>query len=370
MRTAAIAIAYGVYRKGILKMKAFFKPRTIVLAVMLAGLVGSGCEHPESSANTEKNSPETPAVPVSVMIVEPVAIRDVIYLPGGTEAMEDVQVAANTAGRVEWIGPREGQRVNKGDLLAKIDVAALKAALDHAEAAYQLADDLWRRRQRLYERKIIAKEEFDQSETQRKLALADIEQVRVRYNHGFPQSPIAGIVNHLYVDVGEYADVGKPIAEIVNIDQIKINVQVPELDVRFVRMGQQTPVRIDAFPERTLLGTIDHVSLKADPATRTFLVRSVIDNSGHEIRPGMIARVAFVRQEIPDAVAAPLFALVDKGGERILFVEKDGVAESRNISIGVIEGDRIQITNGLNVGDHLIVKGHTEVEDGMKVTVQ
>ena len=80
--------------------------------------------------------------------------------------------------------------------------------------------------------------------------------------------------------------------------------------------------------------------------------------------------MAFVRRVIADAIVAPLFALVDKGGERIVFVEKDGVAESRTISIGVIEADRVQITAGLNPGDHLIVKGHTEVEDGMKVIVR
>jgi membrane fusion protein (multidrug efflux system) len=66
----------------------------------------------------------------------------------------------------------------------------------------------------------------------------------------------------------------------------------------------------------------------------------------------------------------PLFAIVDKGGERVVFIEKDGIAESRAISIGVIEGDRVQITRGLEAGDHLIVKGHTEVEDGMKVTAK
>jgi len=77
-----------------------------------------------------------------------------------------------------------------------------------------------------------------------------------------------------------------------------------------------------------------------------------------------------VRRSIPDAIVAPLFAIVDKGGERIVFVEKDGLAESRVISIGVIEADRVQITSGLNIGDHLIVRGQTEVEDGMKVTAK
>jgi membrane fusion protein (multidrug efflux system) len=351
-------------------MKARISFLAIVLTALMAAFVLVGCQDQESMAIAENTSPEVPAIPVSVEIVEPVTLRDVIFLPGETEASEDVKVAANTAGRVDWIGPREGQKVNKGDLLIKIDVSALKASLDHAEAAYKLAGDLYQRRRRLYDNKIIAREELDQSETQRTLALTDLEQIKVRYNHGFPRSPITGIVNHLYLDVGEYADIGKPIADIVNIDKIKINVRVPELDVRFMKKGQQTSVKIDAFPERTLIGTVDFVSFKADPATKTFLVRSIIDNPDHDIRPGMIGRVAFVRRVISDAVVAPLFTLVDKGGERIVFVEKDGVAESRTISIGVIEGDRVQITSGLNAGDHLIVKGQTEVEDGMKVIVK
>jgi membrane fusion protein (multidrug efflux system) len=351
-------------------MKTAITLFTITLAALLTAFLFTGCQDQESMAVAENTSPEVPAVPVSVMVMEPVSLRDVIFLPGETEASEDVKVAANTAGRVDWIGPREGQNVSKGDLLAKIDVSALKASLDRAKAAHKLADDLYQRRSRLYANKIIAKEELDQSETQRALALADLAQIKVRYNHGFPKSPITGIINHLHVEVGEYADVGKPLIEIVNIDKIKINVRVPELDVRFVKKGQQTPLKIDAFPDRTLIGTVDFVSFKADPATKTFLVRSIIDNADHDIRPGMIGRVAFVRQVIADAVAAPLFTLVDKGGERIVFVEKDGVAESRTISIGVIEGDRVQITSGLNPGDHLIVKGHTEVEDGMKVIVK
>jgi membrane fusion protein (multidrug efflux system) len=338
--------------------------------MLLAGLLATACEDKAGLATTETHATRPPTIPVSVITVKPESVRDVIFLPGTTEAWQDVQVAADTAGRIEWIGPREGELVNKGDLLIKIDVSALKAALDHAEAQFQLADNLYQRRRRLYERKIIAKEEIDQSATQRKLAATDYEQIKVNYNHGFPRSPISGIINHLYVDAGEFIDTGKPIADIVNINRIKINVQVPELDIRFVLEGQKTPVKIDAFPERALNGVVGFVAFKADPATKTFLVRSLIENPFGDIRPGMIARVAFVRRVITDALLAPLFALVDKGGERLVFVEKDGVAQSRTVSIGVIEGDRVQITSGLNPGDHLIVKGHTEVEDGMKVSVQ
>jgi membrane fusion protein (multidrug efflux system) len=345
--------------------------RAAVMTAMLAAVVVmTGCKDQESLANVADTAGQAPVIPVSVTRIEPVSMQDVVFLPGETEAYEDVQVAANTSGRVEWIGPREGQAVKKGDLLAKIDVSALKASLEHARAAFELADDLYQRRRRLFENKIIAREELDQSETQLKLAAADLEQIKVRYNHGFPKSPITGIINHLYLEAGEYAEAGKPIANIVNIDQIKINVQVPELDVRYVKKGQLTPIKIDAFAERSLNGTVDFVAFKADPATKTFLVRSLVENPAHEIRPGMIGRVAFVRRAIADALAAPLFAVLDKGGERIVFIEKDGVALSRSISTGVIEGDRVQITSGLEAGDQLIIRGHTEVEDGMRVIVK
>ncbi len=343
---------------------------TLLVFLLWFGFLTYGCDDKAGSATTENHINQPEAVAVSIVNITAEPIRDVIFLPGTTEAWQDVQVSADTAGRIEWMGPNEGDLVQKGDLLVKIDVSALKAAMAHAEAQYQLADDLYQRRRRLFKRKIIAQEELDQSATQRKLAATDLQQIKVKYNHGFPRSPINGIINHLYVDTGEFIDTGKPIADIINIDRIKINVRVPELDIRFVLQGQKTPVKIDAFPARKLNGTIDFVAFKADPATKTFLVRTIVENLFADIRPGMIARVAFVRRMIPDALLAPLFALVDKGGERIAFVEKDGIAQSRTVDIGVIEGDRVQITSGLNPGDHLIVRGQTEIEDGMRVRVQ
>ena len=122
---------------------------TAAMAALLSVFVMVGCKDQESMADVAGNDREAPAIPVAVTVIEPVAIQDVVFLPGETEAYEDVKVAANTSGRVEWIGPREGQSVKKGDLLAKIDVSALRASLEHAQAAYELADDLYRRRRRL-----------------------------------------------------------------------------------------------------------------------------------------------------------------------------------------------------------------------------
>ncbi len=338
-----------------------------ISAAFLILIFMTGCDSSESVARPENGLNEVRAVKISVAEVKPAPISDILILPGETEAFQDILVPADTGGRVEWVGPKEGDTVKKGQLLARIDVASLEAVLNRAEAAFKLADDLYQRRRKLFDLKIINQEELDHSLTERTLAHANLRQAKVEHERGFLKSPITGIINHLFVDEGEFVERGKPVTDMVNVDNIKINVNVPELDVRYLSPRQKTTAKIDAFPDRRLSGTVDFIAYKADPATKTFLVRVLIKNPDHDIRPGMIARVAFLRRVIPDALVAPLFAIVDKGGERLLFVEKDGVAHARTVSIGVIEGDRVQITKGLDPGDHLIVTGQTEVEEGIKV---
>jgi membrane fusion protein (multidrug efflux system) len=351
-------------------MTRTFYGSSVLLALLLVLVSLTGCNPSEGKIETTNNQAQAKPVAVSVITVKPIPLKDVLVLPGETEAWQDVRLGSETDGVVEWIGPKEGDTVRKGQLIAKIDVSALKAALDQAEASFELADKLYQRRKMLFERKVIAKEELDRSQNERTLALTTLRRAKVMYQRGFLHSPVNGSVNYLHVDVGEFVDRGNPVADLVNVGKIKINVNVPELDVRYLRVRQKAIVTVDAFPGRRLAGTIDFVAYKADPATKTFHVRVLIDNPKREIRPGMIARVAFLRRVIPDALVVPLFALVDKGGERIVFVEKDGIAYARTVSIGIIEGDRVQITAGLEAGDHVIVSGHTEVEEGMRVQVQ
>lgn len=351
-------------------MKPNLHSSSALLAVLLTLVSVAGCGPSEGKVETKNDQSRAKPVKVSVITIKPTSIKDALLLPGETEAWHDVRLASEIDGIVERIDPREGQAVKEGQLIATIEVSALKAALDHAEASFELADKLYQRRKLLSERNVIAKEELDRSLNERTLALSNLRRAKVKYERGFLHSPINGLVNHLHVDIGEFVDRGDPVADLVNVDKIKININVPELDVRYLRVGQKAMVTVDAFSGRRLPGRIDFVAYKADPATKTFRVRVLIRNTDREIRPGMIARVAFLRRIIPDALVVPLFALVDKGGERIIFVEKDGIAYARTVSIGVIEGDRIQITEGLEVGDHVIVNGQTEVEEGMQVQVQ
>ena len=344
--------------------------RWLGLGVLLLLVALGGCRGSESRAEAEKGQNVAKVIKVGVAEVTPAPIRDILVLPGETEAWQDVLVASDKDGRVEWIGPKEGDAVKKGQLLARIDVSALKTIITRSEASAELTKDLYERRKTLFDRGIVHQEALERARTDKALAESDLVKAKVEYDRGFPLSPISGMVNYLHVDEGEFVNRGQPMVDLVNVDKIKIHVNVPELDVRYLKKGQEVMVGIDAFPDRRMRGKVDFVSFKADSATKTFRVRVLIDNSNHDIRPGMIARVIFLRRMIPDALSAPLFAILDKGGERLLFVEEDGIAHARTVSIGVIEGDRVQITDGLRPGDRLIVTGQRDVEEGMKVQTQ
>jgi membrane fusion protein, multidrug efflux system len=341
----------------------------LVLAVAIfSGFGLSACGDAKSEAkNTE---PSVPAIPVSIEVVKPVTLKDVMVLPGTAESYQDVLLAAELDGQVQWTGVREGDEVKKGQLLAKIDVDSNKAAMKRAQAAYDLARGQAERRQKLHERKVVSQEDLDKALTQKSLAENDLQQAKIAYDKGFVHSPIPGMVNKFYVDPGEYVRRGDPLAEIVDVARIRLKCNVPEMDVRYLKKGQHAMVFVDAFPDEKHLGSLSFVAYKADPVTKTFEVWVDVDNQKGHIRPGMIGRAAFLRREIEGALTVPLTALVDKGGERNVFVEKDGKAEARKVEIGVISLDRAQILEGLNVGDRLVVQGQKQLEEGMRVSLQ
>lgn len=349
-----------------------------LLALVLAFGLFVGCGSREGSARVQSDEgsskvavrPPEKITKIRVVTVQPTLIRDVLLLPGVLMSWQEVRVSASMAGNLEWIGPNDGQAVSKGEQIAKINVSALKAALEQAEAGFKMTDELFQRRQTLFQKNIIAKEMLDQARTERTVAEGRLQQVRVQYEEGFVKAPIGGRVNKRYVDQGEFVGPGTPMFDLVDNTRMKIDVNVPELDVRYLSVGQKALVRVDAFPDRILEGRVLFVAYAADPATKTFRVSLAVDNAKQDIRAGMIARVGLLRREVPDALVAPLSAIVDRNGERLIFVEENGVARARNIGIGVIEQDRVQITEGLKAGEKLIVTGQVGLEEGVKVQGQ
>lgn len=336
---------------------------SLVLAVLIAACSDSSGQGQPSAQDQVRR------VNVQVVEIVPKTIHDVVLLPGDAGPWMEVHLAAETAGRVERILVREGDGVAPGQVLAHIDVTALGAAASSARANHDLIEDQLRRREKLFTEQIISEEELEQIRAAHVQAREALHLAEIEYNRGLVRAPMTGRVNSLLVEAGEFVDRGQAMLELVDISRIKFQVPVPEMDVRFLETGRSVQVMVDAFQDEAYEGRVDFVAFKADPATKTFRTQVVVDNPEGRLRPGMIARVAFVRRVIPEAVAVPLSALVDRGGERLVYVEENGVAHARKVTIGVIERDRVQITQGLAFGDRLIVAGQREVDEGTAVTV-
>ena len=354
--------------------KKLVKVAFTILAFLALGLgIMTFYLHDTKASTGDDNPIKAPmeqAVKVGVKTIEPESIKDVLVLPGETKASQDVVLSAEQGGLVEWVGPKEGDRVEKGDLLVRIEVETLKTEYENAMAAYHLADKQYERRSNLFKERIIPREELDQSRTDRSMKQGAARAAKIRYLKGFVRAPISGMVNRVHVDPGEFVGEGAPVVELVNTDRVEVEVSMPELDVKYFRPGQKAMVTVDAYADQQFLGDIEFVAFKADGLTKTFRVKILLDNSAGLIRPGMMVRAYMLRRVVPDALAVPLFALLDKGGERVLFVAENGRAQSRMVRLGIIDNDRVQILEGLQPGDQLIVTGQTEVEDGIKVVLQ
>jgi membrane fusion protein (multidrug efflux system) len=310
------------------------------------------------------------AVPVKVVEVVPQYLEDILTLPAQTQAWQDITLSALAGGQMEWVGVDKGDAVEEGQLIARIDVKILEASLTRAQAALDLARSQYERRKQLFDRNVVSKEELDRSATELALAQGALKEAQIALDNGLVRSPVKGVINARFADQGEFVDRGMPLFHIVDTNRIKVFVDVPELDVRFMSIGQTATITADALPGRAYTGVVNFVSFAADPATRAFSVRMETANPEAALRPGMIVRASLLRRAIEDAIAVPLFALVDKAGERLVFVEEDGIARARTVEIGLIKRDRVQILSGLEPGDHLIVAGQTLVEEGTPLEIR
>jgi membrane fusion protein (multidrug efflux system) len=157
---------------------------------------------------------------------------------------------------------------------------------------------------------------------------------------------------------------------LVQIDKLKAIADIPEKDVPFLQVGQQVeiiPANITGQSSSAVSGRIEHIAFSADQSTRTYRAKIVIDNSSGQLRPGMIVRARFVRQQLQQVISVPLYSVLDRDGEKLVFVEENGLARMIKVEIGSSVDQRIIIRSGLSVGQKLVVKGQQLLIDGAKI---
>jgi membrane fusion protein (multidrug efflux system) len=301
-----------------------------------------------------------------------VATREVVdkaYLPADLLPMRRAVLAAEVAGTVEAVHVEEGAQVSAGRLLIEADTRALRQHLAEVEAVNRNRELQLERAEGLIERRAITQQQYLDAVTARDVALAQLESARLTLEKSRLTAPWAGTVAARRVEVGDYVVPGQPMIELLDTRRIKVRAPAPASDVPYLRRGLPAEVRVDAYPGELFRGEVVRLAAELDPAARTLDVEVEIDNPDGRLKPGMYGRLEIPRRVLPEAVVAPLSAIVELEDTRVVYLAEDGRAVRRPVVLGPVIGDQAVIAEGLAAGDRIIVEGQNQVSPGQRVEV-
>jgi RND family efflux transporter MFP subunit len=359
-------------------MRLFIRGSAAVLAVVSLGLAACGGSEQPSGAAAQTRRPGGPGggpggsqiVAVETRAVENGRIARAITVPGTVEPIRTVGVNAQLAGALRTVVAEEGTFVDEGAVLATVDDREISAQLGSAEAAYQLARATLDRSERLRERQVITAAEYERDRAALAAAEAQRDQLRTRAGYATIRAPVTGIVTEKLVEAGDLVGNQTRLFTIADISTMVVRVQVSELDVVLVSPGDPVDVQLDAFPGRTLAGRVRRVFPAADPASRLVPVEVAITGPDARLaRPGFLARLRFALGARENVMLVPASAIVSDGGNPAVFVIENDRAERRPVTMGVTSEGRVEIVNGVQTGETVVVAGTNNLRDGSVVRV-
>jgi membrane fusion protein (multidrug efflux system) len=352
--------------------------RRMLLVAVLAGLAGAGCNRggtPAQQATSgggrgSRGVPSGP-VPVEVTKVEDGRIARSVSVSGNIEPIRTVAVNAQLSGALRSVNVEEGTRVTQGDTMATLDDREISAQLASAEAQYEVADAAYQRSERLRERQVITEAEFERDRAARASAAATRDQLRTRIGFATVRAPVSGIVTEKLVEAGDIVGVQTRLFTIAEVSTLVVRVRVSELDVVSIRPGDIAEVALDAFPGQTLRARIRRIFPSADPLSRLVPVEvALLGTDASVARPGFLARVTFALGAKENVRLVPASAIVtDASGARAVYVINENKAERRFVRTGMISEGRVEITEGLDEGEVVVVTGTNYLRDGADVRI-
>lgn len=309
-------------------------------------------------------APALPAVTVQTQaaVLESHAATEEVV--GTVRSKQRAMVEAKVSGRVLEYTASPGTRVQRGDLLARLDVQEIQARVDQARAVLDQARRDFDRQKQLITSNATTRQEYEAAEARVKVATAGLTEAETMLGYASVTAPFDGVVTRKLADVGDLAMPGKPLLEIESPTALRFEADLPEAILDRVQLGTKLPVRLARIVE----GTVSEISPVADPVSRTFLVKldlPPIDG----LRTGQFGRVSVPVAETR-LLLVPRRAVVKRGQMELVFVARDGRAALRLVKTGKSLNGRIEILSGLEAGEAVVIRDTARLIDGQPVTSQ
>lgn len=337
--------------------------------------------------NGEQPASIAKAIPIKTGKVRHVQEREFVSVSGTVTSPDSaVQASFLVPGKVIQVGPREGDHVEKGQLLAVIDpidyklsLQAASAQVGQAKVALDRSADEHARMKYLYDSRSLAGNDYEKfkaawlsAKQQVGQAVANQKLAQKRLSDASLYAPVSGFISRRSIEPGQTASPGVPVFEIVKLDPVEINVGVPETDISRVKIGQTASVSIPALPNESFEGKVRIINVSADSSTRTYMTRISAPNPSHILRIGMVAEARIQGDRTIDQITLPAETILrDPQGAPIVFVyyPEQGRVYAKRVVTGAVYGREIAIKSGLSGDEQVVIAGQEKLRDGTVVSL-
>jgi len=347
----------------------------IVVIFGFSALAGLGCAKKKEEAKAEK------IINIKVIATVKQAVRPYIEATGNLQPWDEAIISPEVDGILKEIPVEEGFPVTRGMVLARINdidyrlaVQTAEAALGQAKASFNNAKLMFDRMDALYKMEGVSKQEYDNAFMRLDMATQDLERSRSaltlakeRLGRVVIRSPLNGWVKLKGVTTGMFAKTGSPIMSLVQIDPLFCTFSVTEKDIGALKMNQDVAFTVDAFPGREFSGKVNIIYPNVDEHSRMLKVEALIPNKSQELKPGLFARVKVYTGETKEAVLIPITSILYEGTKARVYLNENNKARERSLKLGRKYGEMIEILEGLQAGEQLVVVGQNTLTDGVNV---
>jgi HlyD family secretion protein len=350
-----------------------------------------------SKTQTDEQMTEN-IVPVNVVTAERGTIEEKINFLGNIKGFREIKIYSLIPNKILKINVDVGDWVNKGAVLAVVESDKIEEAVKQANAGLEAAraqlrniETEWNRIKKLYDDNAVSKSQYDGIMTQRDAARANVKQLEAAVSTAKKQledtqikAPITGIVSSRLLDVGDQAAPQIPVFTVVEMDDVKITIDVIESQFNKVKIGQKAYINVDTYPDTVFVGEISKISPTLNLMTKTSPAEIIISNPEHKLRPGMFARVDVITDVHKNALIIPRYSIIERtsleyiGGDisstktivnKYVFVVESGIAREVKIETGIENGRIVEVLQGLNDRDLIVSMGQHNLSDSTKVEI-
>ena len=337
------------------------------VAVLATSVVLTGCG--SDAQSKEPDEPEVTAFPVEVATVEEGTASASFSGTASLEAENEATVVARVSGVVESVFVEEGEVIQKGEALAKLDDERLELELKRANVQLRKLESVYQRMERMREKQLVSEEEYEQARSEYEAQEVARDLARLQVEHTTIRAPFGGVVSERMVKTGNMVGANNPAFHITDFDPLWAVMHVPERAVQQLATGQSATVRLDAVPDRAFEGRVDLISPVVDPESGTFRVVVEVRDPSRTAKPGMFGRVRIQYDTRESARLIPRSAVVEEDDETSVFVVQDTIAVRRPVTTGYAADDRIEIVNGLVLSDRVVTSGQAALRDSARVEI-